>query len=304
MQKTGNKIKYSLVKGVWKLFSLLPLSVMYGLSDVLFYPLYYWIRYRRRITRKNLTESFPEKTLQQLIAIEKRFYRFFIDMMFEMCKMASFSKQEINKRIRFVGIEEINRLLESGNSISLFVGHCGNWEWMSSMPLHLPKNVVSGQIYHRLHNSLVDKLLLQNRSRWGANTVEMKETLRWIHTHVRQGQVTIMGYIADQAPRWNNTQHYVRFLNHQTYALTGAEKITRKYGFEAYYLDIERKRRGYYEVHFVRMCERPQSLPEFELTDIYFNLLEQTIRKHPEYYLWTHNRFKHATTKIVQEVKL
>ena len=304
MQKTGNTIKYYLLKGMWRLFSFIPLPVMYVLSDLLFYPLYYWIRYRRKITRKNLTESFPEKSRQELTIIEKRFYRFFIDFMFEMCKMASLSEQEMRRRMQFTNIKEINRVLENGKSISLFIGHCGNWEWVSSMPSHLPKNIVAGQIYHRIRNQAVDKLLLHNRSRWGAHTIEMKETLRWINTQASKGQVTITGYIADQAPRRSDTQHYVRFLNHWTPALTGAEKITRKYGFEAYYVDIERKRRGYYEAHFVRMSERPQSLSGFELTDIYFNLLEQTIRKHPENYLWTHNRFKHVTTRLLQEAEL
>jgi KDO2-lipid IV(A) lauroyltransferase len=304
MQKTGYNLKYHLLKGMWNLLSCIPLPLMYGLSDVLFYPLYYLIRYRRRITRKNLIESFPEKNRQELVAVEKRFYRFFIDFMFEMCKMASFSEQEMRRRIQFTNMEEVNRALENGKSISLFVGHCGNWEWMSSIPLNLPENIVAGQVYHRLHNGVVDSLLLHNRSRWGANTIEMSETLRWINTHVCKKQITITGYIADQAPHWNNTQHYVRFLNHWMPVLTGAEKITRKYGFGAYYLDIECKRRGYYEARFVRMCEQPQSLSDFELTDIYFNLLEQTIRKRPENYLWTHNRFKHATTRILQEVKL
>jgi KDO2-lipid IV(A) lauroyltransferase len=258
-------------------------------------------RYRRRITRKNLTESFPEKTLQDIIAIEKRFYHFFIDIMFEMCKMASLSEKEMRNRMRFTNMEEINEILKSGKSISLFIGHYGNWEWISSMPLHLPETVLAGQIYQRLHNRDVNKLLLNNRSRWGANTVEMSETLRWVNDHANKGKVTITGYIADQSPRWNDTQHYVPFLNHWTPVVTGTEKITRKYGFEACFLYMERKRRGYYEATFVRMNEQSKPLNEFELTDRYFKLLEQIIRKCPEYYLWTHNRFKHSTTKLLQK---
>ena len=304
MQKTSTPMNYRLLKGIWNLFSLIPLPVMYAMSDAVFYLLYYLARYRRRITRKNLTESFPEKSRQEIMGIEKRFYRFFIDLMFEMCKMASFSEEEMRRRMKFTNVDEINRMLESGHSISLFVGHYGNWEWVSSMPLHLPETVVAGQIYHRLHNSLFDRLLLHNRSRWGANTIEMSETLRWINGHAGRGEVTITGYIADQSPRITQAQHHVSFLNHWTPALTGAEKITRKYHFEAYYLDIEWIRRGYYEARFVRMCEQPQHLSDFELTDIYFNFLEKTVKKRPENYLWTHNRFKHATTKLLRERKL
>jgi KDO2-lipid IV(A) lauroyltransferase len=277
---------------------------MYVLSDISFYILYYLIRYRRRITRKNLTESFPEKTRQEMIAIEKQFYRFFVDLLFEICKMASCSEQEMRRRMRFVNIEEVNQMLDSGKSISIFMGHYGNWEWASSLPLHLSKQVVAGQIYHRLSNHFFDRLLLRNRSRWGAQSIEMNQTLRWITAHTGQGQITITGYIADQAPGYAHAQHHVHFLNHLTPAVTGAEKITRKYGFEAYYLDMERKRRGFYEARFVRIGETSPSLADFQLTDRYFELLEETIRKRPEFYLWTHNRFKHATTKLLQEINL
>jgi KDO2-lipid IV(A) lauroyltransferase len=276
---------------------------MYVVSDISFYVLYYLSRYRRRIARKNLTESFPGKSLQEIIAIEKRFYRFFVDLMFEMCKMASFSEQEMRRRMRFINIEEVKHTLDSGKSISVFMGHYGNWEWVSSLPVHLSEQVIAGQIYHRLSNRVVNRLLLHNRSRWGSHSVEMSETLRWINTLAGKGQVTITGYIADQAPQSNNTQHYVRFLNHWTTALTGTEKITRKYHFEAYYLDVERKRRGYYEARFVRI-DKAQYPTDFELTDKYFELLERRIREHPECYLWTHNRFKHSTTKLLQDVAL
>ncbi|GHS97497.1 lipid A biosynthesis protein [Bacteroidia bacterium] len=268
---------------------------MYVLSDGLFYPLYYTGRYRRKITRKNLVASFPEKSEKEIVKIEKRFYHFFIDIFFETCKFVTISKEEIGKRMKFTNIDDINAILQQEKSISLYLGHYGIWEWVSSMALWLDKHAVSGQIYHRLHDRTVDKLLLQSRGRFGATNIEMKETPRWINAHVRNQQVTITGYIADQSPRRSNQQHYVRFLNHQAPALTGTEKITKKYRFEAYFLDVKRIKRGYYEAEFVKMHEDPQNLPDFELTDIYYRLLEKMIRRQPELYLWTHNRFKHAS---------
>jgi KDO2-lipid IV(A) lauroyltransferase len=303
MRKTAYTIQYGLLIGMWKLISFIPLPVMYVVSGMVFYPLYYLARYRRRITRRNLVESFPGKNRQEIVGIEKQFYRFFVDWIFEMCKMASFSKQEMCRRMRFTNVEEVQQVLDSGKSISVFIGHYGNWEWISSLPLYLSGQVVAGQIYHRLHNRAINRLLLHNRSQWGSVNVEMNETFRWIHKHFDEGRVTITGYIADQAPQSSNMQHYVHFLNHQTTALTGVEKITRKYGFDVYYLDIDRKRRGYYEARFVRMHDTSQASSDFELTDLYFKLLEQTIRRCPAYYLWTHNRFKHPTTKLLQDVK-
>ncbi|MDR2621482.1 MAG: lysophospholipid acyltransferase family protein, partial [Dysgonamonadaceae bacterium] len=305
MHATEHTIRYGLLKGMWRLLAFIPLPILYGLSDILFYMVYHLARYRRRITRKNLIESFPEKSRREITGIEKRFYRFFVDLMFEMCKMTAFSEQEMRRRMRFTHLEEVQQVLDSGKSISVYIGHYGNWEWISSLPVHLSGPVVAGQIYHRLHNRAVNRLLLRNRSQWGSVNVEMNETFRWIHRHFYAGQVTITGYIADQAPRSANVQHHVHFLNHQTTALTGTEKITRKYGFDAYYLDIERKRRGYYEARFVRMPDdETQALSGFALTDKYFELLEQTIRRRPECYLWTHNRFKHPTTKLLQDIQL
>jgi KDO2-lipid IV(A) lauroyltransferase len=268
---------------------------MYVLSDGLFYPLYYMVRYRRKITRKNLTESFPEKNEKEIEEIEKRFYHFFIDIIFETCKFATISKEEIGKRMAFTNIDEINSLLQQGKSLSIYMGHYGTWEWGPSMGLRLDKNAASAQIYHRLHDRTVDKLLLQNRGRFGVTNVEMKKTLRWINEQTRNQKVSITGYIADQSPRKSNQQHYVHFLNHRAPALTGAEKITKKYDYGAYFMDVKCIKRGYYEAEMVKMHEDPQSLPDFELTDIYYRLLEKMIRRQPELYLWTHKRFKHAS---------
>ena len=285
---------YRLLSWFWKLLSYTPLRVMYILSDGLFYPLYYFVRYRRKIVRKNLVESFPEKSLQEIIKIEKQFYRFFVDMIFEMCKMATISPKEIGKRMKFTNIEAINAILQQGKSISLYAGHYGNWEWVSSMPLHLEKNIIAGQIYSRLRNKAVNRLLLHNRERMGAICIEMKETARKINEYIKNQRVSIIGYIADQSPMKRDIRHYVPFLNHHTPVLIGTEKLTKRYGFEAWYLNVKRQKRGYYEAEFIRMHENPQSLPDFELTDIYYRRLEQTILQQPELYLWTHKRFKHA----------
>ncbi|MDR0413590.1 MAG: lysophospholipid acyltransferase family protein [Dysgonamonadaceae bacterium] len=287
------KIKYALLQSAWVLLSKIPLPVLYCLSDLLFYPLYYIIRYRRRITRKNLLESFPEKSRKEITGIEKRFYHFFTDYFFETCKMATFSTEEIKRRMQFDNVAEIEGLLQAKTSISLYLGHYCNWEWVSSLPVNYDVPALSGQVYHKLHNAYADKLFLRNRSRFGAINIEMRDTLRWIHSNRKEEKTLITGYIADQAPKSNSIHHWIRFLNHTTPALTGAEKITKRYDFKAYYLHIRRVKRGYYRAGFVLLHDNPQTLPDFELTDLYFKQLEKTIRDCPEYYLWSHNRFKY-----------
>lgn len=285
---------YHLLSFFLKLLSYTPFCVLYVLSDCLFYLLYYVVRYRRRIVRKNLTESFPEKSEQEIKRIEKRFYQYFTDQVLESCKMATISPAEMSRRMKFTNIEEANAVLRSGKTISLYMGHYGNWEWVSSIPLCLEPNVLAVQIYHKLRNENMDRLLLYQRERMGAISVEMRKTARYITQLKTANKVSIIGFIADQSPRKRDALHFIPFLNHQTPVLTGTEKIIKHYGFEAWFLDMKRVKRGFYEARLIRMHDTPQLLPDFELTTIYYQMLEQMIKERPELYLWTHNRFKHA----------
>ena len=285
---------YHLLSFFLKFLSYTPFCVLYVLSDCLFYLLYYVVRYRRRIVRKNLTESFPEKSEQEIIQIEKKFYQYFTDQVLESCKMATISSEEMSKRMKFTNIEDANAVLRSGKTISLYMGHYGNWEWVSSIPLCLEPNVLAVQIYHKLRNENMDRLLLYQRERMGAISVEMRKTARYITQLKTANKVSIIGFIADQSPRKRDARHFIPFLNHQTPVLTGTEKIIKHYGFEAWFLDMKRVKRGFYEARLIRMHAAPQSLPDFELTTIYYQMLEQMIKERPELYLWTHNRFKHA----------
>ena len=286
---------YHLLRFFLKLLSYIPFRVLYILSDGLFYPLYYLIRYRRKIVRRNLTESFPEKNLSEIKHVEKRFYRFFTDMILESCKLASISQDEIRRRMKFKNVEEVNGMLKQGKSVAVYLGHYGNWEWVSSMPLWLEKDTIGAQIYHRLSNKNVDKLMLHIRGRMGAISIDMHKTARYITALATEHKVCTIGFIADQSPRKRDSHHFLHFLHHNTPVLTGTEKIIKHYGFEAFYLDVKRTKRGYYEAEFVKMHDNPQSLRDFELTDLYFKHLEQAITKRPELYLWTHKRFRIAT---------
>ena len=285
---------YSLLSFFLKSLSLIPFKVMYVLSDGLFYLLYYVIRYRRSIVRKNLTESFPEKSEQEILQIEKKFYRNFTDQVLESTKMATISPEEMSRRMKFTNVEAADAVLVSGKSIALYIGHYGNWEWVSSIPLWLDKKVRAVQIYHKLRNENMDKLMLQTRERMGAVSVEMRKTARYITEMANSGQVSIVGFIADQSPRKKEVRHFLPFLHHNTPVLTGTEKIIKHYDFEAWFLNMKRVKRGYYEAELIRIHENPKELPDFELTAIYYQMLERMIQNRPELYLWTHKRFKHA----------
>ena len=287
-------MNFFLLNFFWKLLSRLPLPVMYFFADILYYPFYYLVKYRRKITRKNLTESFPQKNITEIIRIEKKFYRYFLDIFFETCKMATISNKEMARRMKFINLEEFNISNSENKSISMYMAHFGNWEWVSSLNLYINNNVAGGQIYHRLRNKTFDRLMLQNRGRFGTENVEMKETLRWLNERLQKNIVTAVGYIADQSPKKKHAINFLFFLNHNVPVLVGTEKIVKKYDMDAFYLDINRVKRGYYEATIIKMHENPKLLSDFKLTEIYYKMLEESIKRQPEIYLWTHNRFKHA----------
>lgn len=208
--------------------------------------------------------------------------------------MSGMSPEQMSRRMRFVNIDEVNASLRARRSVALFMGHYGNWEWVSSMPLHLEKEALAAQVYHKLRNKSFNRIMNENRTVFGATGIEMYKTARFLKQLADEGKPSIIGFIADQSPKWREVRDFLPFLHHETPVLTGTEKIVKHFGFEAWFVDIRKIRRGYYEARFIKMHPDPKSLKDFELTGIYFNMLEDIIRRRPELYLWSHNRFKHA----------
>lgn len=283
---------YYLVYGVLWLFSLLPMWVHYVIADGIYLIVYRLVGYRKKLVRKNLTDSFPEKTAEELQTIEKGFYHWFCDYLVETIKMMTISEKNLKRRMAFKGTKEADEILESGQSIALYLGHYCNWEWVTSMPLWITPKAHCGQIYHVLENAAFDKLFLKLRERWGAESIPMAETLRRVATYRKQGQPIMIGYISDQVPFWNNIHHWLNFLNHDTPVLTGTERLARGAEHAIFYLDMHRVRRGYYEATLKLITRDPKQTKDYELTDAYFRMLEESIRRDPVCYLWTHNRWK------------
>ena len=285
------KILYYIVLTVWYLLSLLPLRLLYVLSDCLFVLIYYVIGYRKKVVRENLSSSFPEKSAEELRKVERGFYHFFCDYLVESLKMMTISSEQQKKRMQFEGVELIEQCVKEGQSVAMYLGHYCNWEWVSSFPLWLTEKVQCGQIYHPIENKDFDRLFLRSRLRQGALCIPMQDTLRKILEFRRAGQPIVVGYIADQKPHWVNIHHWVDFLHHDTPVLTGTERIVRKVNHAVVYLDMQRVRRGYYKGVLHLITREPGKLAEFELTDIYYRYLEASIRRAPEFWLWSHKRW-------------
>ena len=293
-----NKILYYLVYSAWYVASLLPLKVLYIFSDFIFFIIFYIIHYRRKTVWLNLVTSFPDREPEDFEVIERQFYHWFCDYLVESIKLMTISKEEMRQHVVFKGTDIVNQCVADGQSCAVYLGHYGNWEWITSLPLWVSEQAQCGQIYHPLENKDFDRLFLSVRQRMGAVCIPMAETLRRVMDYKRQGKPTVIGYIADQAPFWWNIHHWCQFLHHDTAVLSGTERIARKLGQAVFYLDVRCVKRGYYEAEFKLITREPEQMADFELTDRYFQLLEQSIRRAPAYWLWTHDRWKRTRERF------
>lgn len=285
------KFVYHILFFLLYLLSLLPMRLLYLLSDSLFFPLFHIVKYRRKVVEKQLDECFPEKSMQERRAIERQFYHFFCDYLVEVIKLFSISKKEMMRRMKFVGIEQVREELKDKKFCFLYLGHYCNWEYIASLSYWLPE-IHCGQIYHRIYNQAFDELFLKLRGQFGGESILMKDTLRRILTLRNQEKKVMIGFIADQLPKWENMHHWTTFLNHDTSFFIGAERIAKQVDAALYYVDVERVKRGYYQVRFRLMTLHPKEFPDYELTDQYARLLEESICRQPAYWLWTHKRWK------------
>jgi KDO2-lipid IV(A) lauroyltransferase len=296
------KALYTIFYSVFWLLSLLPLPVLYVLSDALYPIVYYVVRYRRKIVHKQLSESFPQKTEEEIISIERKFYHFFCDYIVETLKLISISEEEMRKRVQFDHLEALQEeMLEKGKTFGFaYLGHFGNWEWLASFALWTKEDISAAQIYHPLRNKQFDRFFLQLRAQFGGESIPMKETLRRILTLRKQEQKTIVAFIADQSPKWEAMHHWTRFLNHDTSFFIGAEKMGKPIDAMFFYVHVTRPKRGYYHCCVEAITWDPKTMDDYQITDLYAQMLEKQIQEHPELWLWTHNRWKRTKEKWLQ----
>ena len=252
------------------------------------------LRYRRKIVQKNLALSFPDKDRKWLRRTERRFYYQFACQIMESLKMASASPRWIKRHMEFTGYEKVHEEALKGQSQIFYLGHTGNWEWISSLNLYFQdSDIMQGcQVYHRLENKTMDLLMLKIRGRYGTQSIPMEHVMRRLIGYKRDGKSFLVGMIADQVPMWWNIHYWTDFMNRKTPVFTGSERISRKLDAGVWYFHVTRKRRGYYRCDMQLMFQHTAHLPEFAVTEKYMRMLENNIRECPELWLWTHNRWK------------
>lgn len=274
-----------------RLLAGLPLGVLYLISDVAFLVIYYIIRYRRHLVRENLSCSFPEKSKKEIIRIEKAFYHNLCDVFIESFKCLNISDEEMRERVEVVNCELPERLAAEGKNIFMLLGHCGCWEWVQEVCVRYRNPKKSCEVYKQISNKYFSSLMYEVRSRWNTEQIEMKNTVRTMLKWNAEGEPFLCGFIQDQRPyiRLHDT---ITFLNQKTWYTPGAEEIAKKVTAELVYLDIEKISRGHYRLTFLEMHPNAEDMESpYPLSRNFWRLLEQTIRRQPEIWLWSHNRW-------------
>ncbi len=289
-----SKIIYRLFYSLIWLFTSIPLNILYLISELFSILLLHIIRYRKKITYKNLINAFPEKSEKEIKKIAKKFYRHLCDFSIESLKIIHFTQKQLDKRIEYKNTEIFAELYSRKKDIALVSGHYGNWEWMADFPSRVMHKLLI--VYRPLKVKFVDKMIFNNRSKFGAIMIPIKEIYKEILRYKeRNAQITVW-FLVDQRPPRRN-RYWAKFLNQDTAFYTGFDKIAKKLDMAVVFMHIDKVRRGYYNVQFKQLYENTSDLPDYEITDKVIKTLEDTIVEKPEYWLWSHNRWKHKREK-------
>ena len=271
------------------LFALIPFWLLYIIADILCFILHRVFRYRLTVVRSNLHKSFPEKSEKEIKRIEKLFYQNLSQIMVESLKAFTMSKKQILKRHKIINLDDVSDLYDDkyGGIIALPC-HYGNWEWGAMSCRHLAWDPIA--FYKPLSNIYLDKYIKNNRSRIGTELVSIFETARCFVNNKDKHKIYVMA--SDQSPSNKAKSIWVKFMGIETAFLHGPEFYSKKYNYPAVFVDIQRVRKGYYELELTTLADNPSELPPGELTKLYANKLEEIIRIRPENWLWSHKRWK------------
>lgn len=269
------------------LISLLPFWLLYLISDCLYAVLYYVVGYRRTVVQENLRNSFPEKTESERQQIEKKYFKYLADLIVETVKMISISKQELQRRVVLTNPEVIEQYTKENKSITAVAGHYCNWEW-AGLEFSVDSRLFF--IYKPLSSKTFDEFFINVRSRFGGIAVAMKQTMRTMVAHKKEFTVTV--FAGDQTPVQAEANYFTDFLNQPTAVFLGIEKIAKLIDSAVIFYDMKRVKRGYYTYTIVPLVDDSKNSAPYEITGAHIKYLEMMIRREPQYWLWSHRRWK------------
>ena len=277
-------ISYPLIKFI----SLLPFCVVYRVSDLVYFLLYKVFKYRLKTVRKNLKLVFPNKTVNELLEIEKGFYKHFSDITIESIKAYGMDENQMKKRYTYENIDVLKKIQKEKKNIILLCGHYSNFEWLLSIGYNTKGNGYG--IYTPMTNKYFDKLFKKIRKKHKAFLIS-RYNIKEFMSSLDDNKYYLFGFAADQSPRKVGKSYINKFFGHKVPIFTGAERFAKDYNLAVVFADINREKRGYYKTKFIEIIDKKDT--EYSITDQFIILLENQVKRDPSQYFWSHNRFKH-----------
>lgn len=288
---------YILVYPLLWLISILPFRLFYFFSDFVFFVLFYVVGYRKRVVSENLARAFPGKSKKELKKIKKEFYRHMCDMFLEMVKTLNLSKEELKERYKIINIEVLQDIVKD-KSVLIVCSHYANWEWNVSINNYV--NAKGYAVYQKIGNSYFDDLIKKIRAKWNTTLITQQETVKTVYRNVQNGVISAYGMVSDQSPQVKRAQYWSEFMGVKVPIFNGPESMARKLDLAVVFLKVSKVKRGYYQAEFIPITTSGKQTKEHQITDQFLRLTEDQIREKPEYYLWTHKRWKHRNKVPVE----
>ena len=275
---------------IW-ILSRLPMRILYMKSDFFYFLIYYVFRYRKQVVLDNLKLAFPEKPEVELLQIRKKFFKHLMDLLVESVKAFSISEKEILKRYTYSNPELVNKYAAEGRSIALMGAHQSNWEWSISLPKVLDIDMYGA--YTKLNNTYYEKVIRDSREKFGVIGYKTSEMVRGMQKRFSDKQQGAYILLSDQSPQLHKTYYWREYFNIKVPIHTGAEMLSKRFDLVVINYVTKRVKRGYYTTEFQLITDTPKDFKDYQITDLYTELTEKNILEQPEYYLWSHKRFKH-----------
>jgi KDO2-lipid IV(A) lauroyltransferase len=269
----------------------MPARLLYAFSDLIFVFIYHIFRYRKKVVIDNLKLVFPEKSEREIQSICKKFFHHFCDILLEAIKSLSISEAELKRRFIPTNIEEILKIEKENKSLVLMMGHYASWEWIFILQGYTSSTGYA--VYKRLGNKYFDALVKRIRAKYNTFLITTKETIPTIKEAKKNGELALNGFISDQTPKLHSAHHWNEFMGIKVPIHTGAEMLAKKLDLAVAFCAVKKVKRGYYEATFKTITLTPNEFKDYEITDIFMKLVEEQIYEAPEFYLWTHKRWKH-----------
>lgn len=272
------------------IISILPYRLFYGFSNFIYFLVYHIVGYRKKVVLDNLKLVFPEKTEAEILQIQKDFYKHMCDMFLEMVKTMSLSNTQVKKRYNVANIGTLQNILKK-KSVLLVCSHYANWEWNVSINNYVEAKGYA--VYQKVGNQYFDAFIKKVRARWNTVLISQEETVKTVVRNHRDNRTACYGMVSDQSPMVSRAHYWSAFMGIKVPIFNGAEVLARKLDLAVVFLKVSKVKRGYYKAEFIPITLAGNDTEKNEITDQFLRLTENQIREAPEFYLWTHKRWKH-----------